>query len=129
MTRTDPPRARRAAPGRVRGFTAVLMIVFALAASVLVSAGSAHHARPAATSVTTMHGEAAGVSPATTGHDHEHGTDWAPTLGKRLRPAAAAAVGTLPARPYEPGTAPDTGTVPTGTAPGDRLISVSVLRV
>lgn len=126
MTRTGHPRA---VPVRVSALAAVAMLLFALAASVLVSAGSPHHVQSAATAVTTVHTDADGASPVT-GHDHEHGTEWAPTLGKRLRPAAAVAVvGALPAHLDGPGAPFGTTMSPALVAPGDRLISLSVLRV
>ena len=105
------------------------MLLLVFDATVLVSAGSPHHARPTAASVAAVYkcADAALQSP---GHKHEHGNDWAPTLSKRLRPAGILVLlGTVPASSTEPGAAPDTAVAATGAAPGDRPRSLSVLRV
>ena len=103
------------------------MVLFTLAATALASAGSPHHARPAAAGIIAPHTET-NVAHAASGHDHKHGNVWAPTLGKCLRPAAAATECTLSPRPALAGAAPDTAAFPTTLAPGQRLISLSVLR-
>jgi hypothetical protein len=104
------------------------MVLFTLAATALASAGSPHHARPAAAGIIAPHTET-NVAHAASGHDHKQGNVWAPTVGKCLRPAAAATECTLSPRLALAGAAPDTAAFPTTTAPGQRLISLSVLRV
>lgn len=130
MTRTGHARARRAVRDhRIFAVAAVVMFLLALGASVLVSAGSSHHAQPMAAGITIMGSEPGGAQPAS-GHDHKHGNEWAPTFGKRLRLAATAALlGIAAARPHAPGAARDAAACPVFTGPGERLISLSVLRV
>jgi hypothetical protein len=85
-------RARR--DHRIVAFAAIVMVLFTLAATALASAGSPHHARPAAAGIIAPHTET-NVAHAASGHDHKQGNVWAPTVGKCLRPAAAATECTL----------------------------------
>ena len=120
---------------RVAGFAAIVMLLLELGASLLVSAGSPHH------EVGGLHHEVDGTyhepgpwSTAVTGdaavpqpnsHEHKHGNDWAPTLGKRLRPAVPATlVGTVATQlsAVEPAARP-------AEAPGLFLAPTDVLRV
>ena len=130
MTRTGHPRARRALrDDRISVFAAAIMLVAFLGATLLVSAGSPHHERTgsvASASATVVNGPEA--SPAS--HDHHHGNDWSPTLGKRLRPVATVSfLGIVPAR--VPGTEPVllAESVPLSMATGDVLTVLGVLRV
>lgn len=95
MTCTGRPRTRHASRDRrVSVVAAAVMLLFLLGASLLVSAGSEHHAGA------VVAGSAAVVvdtQPAS-GHEHHHGNDWTPTLGKRLRPAATAVGSVVPVR-------------------------------
>jgi hypothetical protein len=130
MTRTGHPRARRAVRDhRMSALAAAFMLLLALGASLLVSAGSPHHHE---------HGDVA-VAAADTGdpvaqpasHDHRHGNDWTPTLGHRLRPAATIAlVGIVAARPTDRD--PLRSHRVTDAAPpgfGDGLTALGILRI
>jgi hypothetical protein len=115
---------------RVSVLAVALMLLGMLGAAVLVSAGSAHHrlSAPVASATENLLVPAAGgdVVHPVSGHRHEHGNDWTPTLGKRLRPAATVAfVGVLPALPAA-------RTAVESSRPrdrGDRLTALTVLRV
>jgi hypothetical protein len=88
MTRSGHPRARSVVGDRRPGLLAALVLLFALGAGLLVSAGSAHHSEAARQATVTAAVEAACLQPADHHHQHQSGTEWTPTLGKRLRPAA-----------------------------------------
>ncbi|MET0415754.1 MAG: hypothetical protein ABW022_07010 [Actinoplanes sp.] len=74
---------------RVRRLAAVVMLLLALGAGMLVSAGSAHHAAGAAEAAT------AGVALAPLDHEHHHGNEWTPTPSQRLHPVARVALLTM----------------------------------
>ena len=87
MTRTGRPRAWRAVRGRlVLAFAAVVMVVLALGAGTLVSAGSSHHAGGSHSAAAAPQAGDVDIVQ-TSAHEHHHGNDWAPTLGQRLRSA------------------------------------------
>lgn len=130
MTRIGHPRARRALrEHRSCVFAAAVMLLAFLGATLLVSAGSPHHehAGPVAVATATVVNEAQ-ASPES--HDHQHGNDWSPTLGKRLRPAATVSfLGIVPARVPSAETARRAESVPLSVATGDVLTVLGVLRV
>ncbi|WP_433375800.1 hypothetical protein ACQPZX_06640 [Actinoplanes sp. CA-142083] len=104
MTRTGHPRAWRAVRDhRISALAAAFMLLLALGASMLVSAGSPHHERDAhthAVASAAVDVESGGASAQPAAHEHEHGNEWVPTLGKRVRPAATTTLlGFLPVRP------------------------------
>jgi hypothetical protein len=104
---------------------AVVMMLLTLGATALVSAGSAHHRHPDATAALVTHGVPVAD---TVGHRHEHGNDWAPTLGKRLRPATTVAfAGVVPAARLAPG--PGLEHVVSPARVFDPLKTLTVLRV
>ena len=94
------PYRRRRQAGPV-----VVMLLLLLAATGLYSAASAHHN----TTIAAHHPAGAALDctvdhhPGATapGHEHRHGTEWTPSLGKRARPAdpADAPGTTIPAEP------------------------------
>jgi hypothetical protein len=104
------------------------MLLALLGASVLVSAGSAHHRRGAAPVAVAGDLAEAHAPPA---HEHRYGTDWVPAPGKRLRPAAGiTAVRTAPADPERvAGPLRAVVRLPAPAASIDDLISRGVLRV
>ena len=145
MTRSG---RRRAWPVEV--FAAVFMAALLLGATLLVSAGSDHHAREqhtheqhtheqhaheqhthdsAPAAAITVDGPTASAAPA--GHEHRHGNDWTPSPGQRLRPATDdTAVRTIPIG------ATGSGRPPVGVAgssppapPDDGLTLLGVLRI
>lgn len=96
--------------GRVRMSTgvhtlvAVAMLLLALGAGVLFSAGSAHHQPGTAAAAAMVEVNAASVTSPLSAHGHHHGNEWAPTLNKRLRPVATEAVpGAVAVRPVTAG--------------------------
>jgi len=113
------------------------MLLLALAASLLVSAGSPHHQPGAAnaaaagvadTTVTAGVGDAALAQPGA--HEHHHLNDWAPTLSKRVRPAATTILlGILPARMAAPAVPVHRESAPVSVASVDELSASGVLRV
>ncbi len=101
---------------------AVLMLLLTLAAVALVSAGAAHHEVAAEPSVS------APVSAFdASADDHDHGNEWTPTPGKRLRPMAGLTVLCALAAPAA-STPPGGLVVP---SPDERVpsASIEVLRV
>jgi len=106
-------------------------MLLVLAASLLVSAGSDHH-RPGAspTATATVDGDLA-VALAVSGHEHRHGNDWAPHVGKRLRPAAdLTVVHMATAGSAQPGTTLSARTAfPAAFSPSGDLTLLGVLRV
>ncbi|TDO41867.1 hypothetical protein C8E87_5622 [Paractinoplanes brasiliensis] len=82
---------------RPQRLPALVMILLALSAGVLVSAGSAHHTTGTAEATTVAD---AAVVQAPLDHEHHHGSEWTPTPSHRLHPVATvAAVSAAPARP------------------------------
>ncbi|MEV6303488.1 hypothetical protein AB0M02_29050 [Actinoplanes sp. NPDC051861] len=79
----------------------LLMLLAVLAAGVLYSAGSVHHAHGHVHHVCTPHDVV--KEPA---HEHRHGNEWVPNLGHRARPMVQSALVTIvpvvPARAVEP---------------------------
>jgi hypothetical protein len=118
-----------ARPGRSRpgGLVAVVMIVVLVAAAVLFSAASAHHAgdhvhvgHTAVAPVAAHHDE--------TAHEHQHGNEWTPHPGKRLRVAAGVvAVAVLPVVAPPPDR--DAVTAGTAVASDPDLSLLGVLRI
>ncbi|GAA2642816.1 hypothetical protein [Paractinoplanes durhamensis] len=82
----------RTGRSRVSALVAAVMLVLALGATVVVSAGSAHHAPEAASQVSV--------------DVHEHGNDRAPRLSKRLRPATAVTLLSIVAPDPDPAPVP-----------------------
>lgn len=129
MTWTGRPRAWPVVrPSRPVAWVAVVMTLLVLAAGVLVSAGSEHH-RPGA-SPAAVGGDLAVAHPASE-HEHRHGNDWTPSVGKRLRPAAdLTVVHVAPAGSDEPGTTRSaTSAFPAAFSSGGDLNLLGVLRV
>jgi hypothetical protein len=132
MTRTGHPRARRAVRDhRICAIAAAFMLLTALAASLLVSAGSPHHelgAHSHSIAVAAEPGDVAAAQPAA--HEHQHGNEWAPTLGKRIRPAATiGVVGILTARPAAPALMPGRAPSPASHTSGIDPSTLGLLRV
>jgi hypothetical protein len=133
VTRTRRPAARRIADDRrASGLATAIMLLFALAGSLFVSAGSPHHQPtvPTAMVVAIHTGEAADLSPVS-GHEHHYGNDWTPTLTKQPRPAAAVPVICIrPAQPCAPHCPAESATSPASDqSPREGLLLLSVLRV
>jgi hypothetical protein len=70
-----------------RPSAAVFMLLLLLAAGLLYSAQSAPHPAPSASAYSA---QPEAHSPVV--HDHQHGNEWSPLLGKRLRPVSASGV-------------------------------------
>jgi hypothetical protein len=123
--------------GRVRVSTAVhklvavAMLLLALGAGILVSAGSAHHQPATVAAAAVVETDAASAAGPLSAHGHHHGNQWAPTLNKRLRPVATAAVpGAVAVRPAPTGVGGDGSLSSTASPPtGDVLALLGVLRV
>jgi hypothetical protein len=113
------------------------MLLIALGAAVLVSAGSTHH-QPAAsaakspvaavTTDATVATSPGGTALDAPGHDHHHGTDWTPNLTQRLRPAAAATTISVH-RDVDVGTTTAGPATTATTTSGTSLTLLGVLRV
>jgi len=137
MTRTGHRRAYSAARDhRVVAVAAAFMLLLVLAASLLVSAGSPHHrpgARAAAAAAVldtavVAGGHATGAQQGA--HEHHHPNEWAPTLSKRVRPAATVTLlGILPPGGVAVAQAPRREFVLAPLASGDELSAAGVLRV
>lgn len=132
MTQTGRPRTSRDARDRRHGLVAVVMLLLALGAGVLVSAGSAHHqpgADATASAGVTVTDDGALTSPLSA-HEHRRGNDWAPTLSKRLRPAVTVALlSVLPPPLTETGVRGNEPTSPVPPPTDDVLAMLGVLRV
>ncbi len=135
MTRSG---RRRAWPVEV--FAAVFMAALLLGATLLVSAGSDHHAHEqhahdqhtpdsAPVTVSTVDDATTSVAPAS--HEHRHGNDWTPSPGQRLRPAADdTAVRTVPIGATGNGRPPVGAAASSPSAPSDDgLTLLGVLRI
>lgn len=126
MIRTGRPRTRHALRDRrVSGFAAAVMLLVLLGASLLVSAGSEHHTQPTSA---VLAADAPDAQPAS-GHEHQHGNGWAPTLSKRLRPAATTVSYAVPARLPAPDQAFHQVKASERLSSGDALTALGVLRV
>ncbi|RSM39720.1 hypothetical protein DMB66_58010 [Actinoplanes sp. ATCC 53533] len=126
MIRTGRPRTRHAPRDRrVSVFAAAVMLLFLLGASLLVSAGSEHHAQASAA---VSAADAVDAQPAS-GHEHHHGNGWAPTLSKRLRPAATTVCYAVPVRPPATDQAFHQVNASERLSSGDALTALGVLRV
>jgi len=130
MTRTGRHRAWPVVCAhRTAAFAAVVMVLLILAAGLLVSAGSDHH-RPGASTTVTVSGDLA-VGHPVSGHEHRHGNDWTPNVGKRLRAAAdLTVVHVAAAGSAQPGTVMSATTAfPAAFSPSGDLTLLGVLRV
>jgi len=138
MTRTGHRRAYSAARDhRVVAVAAAFMLLLVLAASLLVSAGSPHHqpgARAAAAAAGAFDAEVASGGHPTGAqqgaHEHHYPNEWAPTLSKRVRPAATVTLlGILPPGGVAVAKAPRRELVLAPVTSGDELSAAGVLRV
>jgi hypothetical protein len=132
MTRTGQHRAWPVGrPHQQAAFAAVTLMLLILAASLLVSAGSDHHRPDASPTATAAVDDDLAVAVPVSGHEHRHGNDWAPSVGKRLRPAAGlTAVHVATAGSAQPGTTLSATTAfPAAFRPSGDLTLLGVLRV
>lgn len=125
-----PRRAEHRAPVPARVVAGVMMLLI-LAAGVLVPAGSDHHRPGSASPAAVAFGGDLAVAHPVSGHEHRHGNNWTPSLGKRLRPAAdLTVVHVATAGSAGPGaTVPATTAFPAAFSPGGDLTLLGVLRV
>jgi hypothetical protein len=100
----------------------VVMLLLLLAAGLLYSAQSAPHPALAASAVPAFAGDHEIHSPVV--HDHQHGNEWSPPVGKRLRPQPPSALAAVHIPVF-----PLVVTAPTVPAADPPTASNSILRV